>query len=281
MPELPEVETTRRGLQAAVLGARITQVTVRRHDLRMPIPKRLAGALKGTRITDVRRRAKYLLIDLDSGETLLIHLGMSGSMRIEKAAKYVPKTHDHVMFSLETGVLAVLHDPRRFGLIDLLKPGQEAIHPLLAHLGPEPLSKDFSAAYLAKQLARCSGPIKPALMDQKRVVGVGNIYASECLHLAGIHPQEPAKNVVKQSDKIIAAIRKTLKAAIESGGSSLRDYVGAGGEGGYFQHKFLVYGRDGQPCFRCGTLIENGVQSGRASYWCPQCQPLRGFRRKT
>ncbi len=281
MPELPEVETTRRGLLAAIGGKRITKVEVRRHDLRTPVPKRLVKAVTGTRITDIRRRAKYLLMDLDSGETLLAHLGMSGSFRIEKEKNYNTKTHDHVVLTLENGVLAVFHDPRRFGLIELMKPGEEGTHSLLIHLGPEPLSKDFSVKYLAAQLARRKGPIKPTLMDQKLVVGVGNIYASESLFLSKIHPFIPSRDVAKKSPDIITAIRTTLEAAITSGGSTLRDYVGASGEGGYFQHRFQVYGRDGKPCFECGTTIETAVQTGRATYWCPECQQIRARRHKT
>lgn len=281
MPELPEVETTRRGLLAATQGKRITKVEVRRYDLRTPVPKWLAKAIAGTRISGIRRRAKYLLIDLDSGETLLAHLGMSGSFRIEKEKDYNIKTHDHVVLTLENDVLAVFHDPRRFGLIALMKPGEEGAHPLLSHLGPEPLSQGFSAKYLAAQFARRKGPIKPVLMDQKLVVGVGNIYASESLFLSKIHPFTLAREVADKAPEIIAAIRTTLDAAIASGGSTLRDYVGASGTGGYFQHRFQVYGRDGKPCFTCGTEIETGVQTGRATYWCPQCQQIRRTRRKT
>ncbi len=280
MPELPEVETTRRGLLKAVKGQRIARANVRRYDLRVPIPRNLARALAGSVITDVRRRAKYLLIDLDSGEILLVHLGMSGSMVVVKAAGYKPKTHDHVLMTLENGFLVVFHDPRRFGVVTLLKAENEASHPMLKNLGYEPFSEEFSPAYLAAQLKRRKAPIKPVLMDQKLVVGVGNIYASEALHACGLHPNMPAHKVTKFAE-IIAAIRTTLQAAIDSGGSTLRDYVGAGSEGGYFQHRFQVYGRDGEPCFRCGTLIETCTHAGRATYWCPQCQQNRATRQKT
>jgi formamidopyrimidine-DNA glycosylase len=280
MPELPEVETTRRGLLKAVKGKCITAVRVRRFDLRTPIPATLAKALNGRRIMDVRRRAKYLLIDLDDGHILLAHLGMSGSFIVVKAAGYAPKTHDHVIITLETNRLMVFNDPRRFGVIDLIKKAQEQTHPLLKHLGPEPLSDEFSPRYLASQLARRNGAIKPVLMDQKLVVGVGNIYASEALHLCRFHPSTPAKKLAKHSPAIIEAIRVTLEAAIHSGGSTLRDYVGAQNEGGYFQHHFQVYGRDGQPCFRCSEFIETGTHAGRSTYWCPQCQPIRATPQK-
>lgn len=281
MPELPEVETTRRGLLANLQGQRITKATVRRYDLRFPIPKHLPKSLANAKILDVRRRAKYLLIDLDGGRTLLVHLGMSGSFRVVLASDYVQKTHDHVILTLENGTMAVFHDPRRFGMMDIVRTGEGENHPLLAHLGPEPLERDFSPAYLSAQLARRKAPIKPVLMDQKLVVGVGNIYASEALFLAKIHPEVPAQSVVKQSKYIIHAIRVTLEAAIASGGSTLRDFVGAGGEGGYFQHHFQVYGRNGQPCFVCKEPIKMMVQAGRATYWCAQCQPQSTKGKKT
>ena len=279
MPELPEVETTRRGLLKAVKDKKIVSVTVRRRDLRMPIPKGLEGHLTGGTITNVRRRAKYLLIDIVKTDkksqktgVLLVHLGMSGSLTVQKGPKYTPKTHDHVLIHLENGLIAAFHDPRRFGVVDWLDAGDEATHELLYHLGPEPLSKQFTPAYLSAALARRKGPIKPVLMDQKLVVGVGNIYASESLYLSGIKPQKSAHQCGAQSDAIISAICTTLNAAIKSGGSTLRDYVGAQNEGGYFQHHFNVYGRDGEPCFTCGSIIQSCTQAGRATYWCPQCQ---------
>ena len=279
MPELPEVETTRRGLLKTVKGQKIIGVTVRRHDLRSPIPQTLAKSITGCTIRNVRRRAKYLLIDLDSGQIILAHLGMSGSFVVVKKAGYTPRTHDHVLIELKSDYLMVFNDPRRFGVIDLIPAAEETQHPLLKNLGPEPLLKEFSAAYLAPQLAKRKGPIKPVLMDQKLVVGVGNIYASEALHLSRISPFTPAHKLAKKAPELINAIRITLKAAINSGGSTLRDYVGVQNEGGYFQHEFKVYGRDGEPCFRCATLIETTVQAGRSTYWCPQCQAERGKRR--
>ncbi len=281
MPELPEVETTRRGLLKAVKGQEIVSVTVRRYDLRTPIPKQLAKALMGATITDVRRRAKYLLMDLDTSQILLAHLGMSGSFTVRKKTGYASKTHDHVIIELKNKNLMVFHDPRRFGVIDLIQKGEEGAHPMLKNLGPEPLLKEFSPSYLAAQLTRRKGPIKPVLMDQKLVVGVGNIYASEALHLCGLHPNLPANAVGGKSKEIIAAIRTTLEAAIASGGSTLRDYVGAENEGGYFQHEFRVYGRDEEPCFTCSEMIQIGTHAGRSTYWCPQCQAMPQKRRKT
>ena len=281
MPELPEVETTRRGLEQAVVGKRVVGIKVRRRDLRTPIPKRFEKTLAGAVILAVRRRAKYLLIDLDNGQVVLTHLGMSGSFTVRSAAGYGPKTHDHVIIELENSILAVFHDPRRFGVIDLINAGEEATHPMLKNLGPEPLERDFSAAYLQAQLARRKGPIKPVLMDQKLVVGVGNIYASEALHFCGLHPDTPANKAAAKSPEIIAAIRAALHSAIASGGSTLRDYANAQNEGGYFQHHFQVYERAGKPCFRCGAYIETCAHAGRSTYWCPQCQPIRGKRQKT
>lgn len=281
MPELPEVETTRRGLAQSVIGQRIARVEVRRRDLRTPIPAHLEETLTGRTITAVRRRAKYLLLDMDSEEVLLIHLGMSGSVTVRKNTNFAPKTHDHVIFYLENGNLAVFHDPRRFGVVDCFPKSAEKTHPLLIHLGPEPFSEDFSPKYLETQLKKRKGPIKTVLMDQKLVVGVGNIYASEALYACRIHPELPAIQASGKSKQIIDSIRLTLQAAIDSGGSTLRDYVGAGSEGGYFQHQFRVYERDGDPCFECQTPIKIGTHAGRSTYWCPQCQQIRRKRQKT
>lgn len=282
MPELPEVETTRRGLLKAAKDQTITKVLVRRSDLRWPIPARFIQAVEGATITTIRRRAKYLLIDLDNGKTMLVHLGMSGSMVVSAAKMLVFRTHDHVVFFLGNGQHIVFHDPRRFGMMDVLDAGDEKTHALLYNLGPEPLSKGFTPTYLLAQLARRKIAIKPALMDQKLVVGVGNIYASESLFLAKINPyiQSDSIKSVPQAEALIAAIRTTLNAAIKSGGSTLRNYVGAGNERGYFQHRFLVYGRDAKPCFTCATIIETSVQAGRATYWCPACQPICATRQK-
>lgn len=281
MPELPEVETTRRGLLAAVKGRRIDSVELRRADLRVPFPPGLAHKVAGAAILDIRRRAKYLLIDLSTRDILLVHLGMSGSFSVLNSEEHTPRKHDHALFELDNGLRMVFHDPRRFGLIDLLPAAAESTHQLLAHLGPEPLSEAFSETYLKTALSRRSGPIKPTLMDQKLVVGVGNIYASESLFRARIHPVEIASKSAKKAAVLIPAIQATLEAAIASGGSTLRDYVGANGSGGYFQHEFFVYERDGKPCFVCDTTIQHLVQAGRSTYFCPRCQQNRGTRRKT
>lgn len=278
MPELPEVETTRRGLEQSVKGRKIVAVTLKRQDIRHPIPSGFAARVEGATIKDIRRRAKYLLIDLDNGESILAHLGMSGSFVVTKSQGYLPKTHDHVLFSLSGGRVMVFNDPRRFGVIDLVK--TDNVHPLLKNLGPEPLSKEFSAAYLTSRLLKRKGPIKPALMDQKLVVGVGNIYASESLHLCGISPIMPAQDVAQKAPEMIAAIRETLQAAIRSGGSTLRNYVGAENQAGYFQHHFQVYDRGGEPCLKCGSPIQSMVQAGRATYWCATCQPCSKKRQK-
>ena len=280
MPELPEVETTRRGLLGAVKGLRITKVEVRRYDLRWPIPKLLGKALTGATILDIRRRAKYLLMDMDTGEVFLSHLGMSGSFIVVKAKDYAPKTHDHVLITLENGLLMVFNDPRRFGMMDIVPKTDENTHVLLKNLGPEPLSEEFTPAYLAAQLKRRNGPIKPVLMDQKLVVGVGNIYASESLFLCGINPNFPAKSVANRAPELIDAIRKTLESAINSGGSTLRNYVGATNESGYFQHHFNVYDRADEPCFVCGEKIASSIHAGRATYWCNVCQPITKKRQK-
>lgn len=280
MPELPEVETTRRGLEMFALKRRITSVNVHRRDLRTPVTKGLEKAVTGQKIMGLRRRAKYLLIDLEGGNTLLVHLGMSGSMVAYPQKSYEKRTHDHVVLTLDDGQVLVFNDPRRFGVFELIKAGAEAKHPALKTLGPEPLSKDFSAKYLSSQLVRRKGPIKPVLMDQKLVVGVGNIYASEALHFCGLHPNLPAHKAATKSAEIITAIQRVLEAAIASGGSTLRDYVGVQNQGGYFQHQFRVYDRCGEPCFSCSAMIEIGTHAGRSTYWCPQCQRNPATRQK-
>lgn len=271
MPELPEVETTRRSLLPGLKGRTITQVELKRADLRIPFPKDLAKRLTGRSITDIRRRAKYLLFVLDNGDSMLAHLGMSGSFLLT-AKKHTLRTHDHLLIALDNGHMLVFHDPRRFGLIDVIKKGGESSNAFLAHLGPEPLDKSFSSAYLKKALEKRKGPIKPTLMDQRLVVGVGNIYASESLFLCGIHPTTPAHETLQHADAMIAAIRKSLNAALKSGGSTLRDFTHGEGVTGYFQHHFNVYEREGEPCVACGTEIEMITQAGRSTYFCPHCQ---------
>lgn len=279
MPELPEVETTKRGLEPVILNKTIKSVAINRRDLRMPIPKTFEIHVAGQKIKALRRRAKYILIDLANEKSIIVHLGMSGSMRIVKPNQYIPLTHDHVLFNIDE-TLVVFHDPRRFGMIDVLDTNSIENHALFVHLAPEPLSKDFNAAYLQKALARRNSSIKPVIMNQEIVVGVGNIYASESLFLCGIHPQTPAKNVGSEVPQLIKAIQKTLRAAIDSGGSTLRDYKQADGTTGYFQHRFNVYAREGEPCVACGTPITHLTQAGRASYFCTTCQPNKNALKK-
>lgn len=222
MPELPEVETVRRSLEATIPGRRIEAVELYRPDLRVPFPEQMSERLVGRRFGAIRRRSKYLLMETDGPETLLAHLGMSGSFLVRQQGKHPVKPHIHVRMTLEGGQELIYHDPRRFGLILLVPNGELAAHPLLSSLGPEPLEEGFTAAYLAQALAKRKGPIKPALMDASLVVGVGNIYASEALYRAGIHPQIPANQCIAQSQLLVENIRAVLLDAIASGGSTLR-----------------------------------------------------------
>jgi formamidopyrimidine-DNA glycosylase len=270
MPELPEVETVRCGLETALKGATIRKVTLRRKDLRIPFPKSMAETLAGRTIASISRRAKYLLFYFDSNDVLVAHLGMTGRFSIENAPK--PGKHDHAIFELADGRSVVFNDARRFGLMQLVEKNTLPAHPLFSHLGPEPLDKAFSANYLDGVLEKRKGPIKVALMDQAVVVGVGNIYASEALFLAGIDPRKPAYKVAKQAKSITQAIRAVLNDAIASGGSSLRDFLHVSGEEGYFQHRFNVYGREHKPCVKCHTPIRNIRQAGRSTFFCATCQ---------
>ncbi len=270
MPELPEVETTRRGIEPHVLGVRIAEVIVRRRDLRQPVSADLA-AIEGRRITDVRRRSKYLLLGIEDGSTVLIHLGMSGSLRVIPPSEPW-KTHDHVGITLENGKQLRFHDPRRFGLV-LRLTGDPAEHPLLRHLGPEPLGDDFTAACLQAACAKRSAAIKLVIMDAKVVVGVGNIYASEALFRAGILPRTPANKLSKpRLARLAEAIRQVLTESIEQGGTTLRDFLHSDGKPGYFKQRLFVYDRTGEPCRVCATPIRHAVLGQRATYWCPKCQ---------
>jgi len=271
MPELPEVETVCRGLQAAVVGKTIAEVQLSKHRLRFPLPEFFVDRLAGRRIVRVERRAKYLLIYLDKGLVLLAHLGMSGRFRLSPAKV---EKHDHVTFAFTDGSGMAFNDARRFGCMDLISARDIAAHRLLVHLGPEPLGKDFSAAYLRGQLAARRGPVKPVLMDQKLVVGVGNIYACEALFLAGLDPRTPAVAAASSAEALVRAIRKVLRDAIASGGSSLRDFFHTDGETGYFQHHFQVYGRAGMPCFACASEVSQLRQAGRSTCFCPACQRM-------
>lgn len=270
MPELPEVETTRRGIEPHVLGARVADVIIRRHDLRQPISESLA-AIEGRQVTQVGRRSKYLLLGIEDQSTVLIHLGMSGSLRVATPAD-AWKTHDHVGLTLSTGSQLRLHDPRRFGLVLHLM-GDPLAHPLLASLGPEPLEDSFTAELLHAACLRRSAAIKLVIMDAKVVVGVGNIYASEALFRAGILPQTPANRLSQRRlVKLVAAIREVLTDAIRQGGTTLRDFVHSDGRAGYFRQQLAVYDRHDEPCRVCGTAVRHAVTGQRSTYWCPRCQ---------
>lgn len=269
MPELPEVETTLRGVAPWVEGRVVRAVTVRNAGLRLPVPAELGVRLVGRAVEGVRRRAKYLLFDMPGGG-LVVHLGMSGSLRLVAQGE-PPGSHDHVDLDFGERVLRY-RDPRRFGLI-VWQDGRADDHPLLARLGPEPLDRDFDGAHLLRTTRGLRVPVKQAIMDGHRVVGVGNIYASESLFRARIHPLLPAGQIgLRRYLRLVDAIRGTLTDAIAAGGSSLRDFVGGDGRPGYFQQQYFVYGRDGEPCRVCGTVLRRMVIGQRASYWCPRCQ---------
>ena len=276
MPELPEVETVRRGLARAMEGRRIDGVRVARRDLRWPVPADFEQRLVGRTVTAVGRRAKYLTIDLDDGGVLLAHLGMSGRMIVDEEGSDGPTAkssakHEHVTIVLGNRTFVRFADPRRFGMMDWVAEGGLADHPLIAHLGPEPTGADFDGARLWALLEGKRTPIKAALLDQRVVAGVGNIYACESLFAAGISPRRQAANVgPARAGRLALAIRETLAEAIDAGGSSLRDHVAPDGELGYFQHRFKVYGREGEPCpgCDCGGAVRRVVQSGRSTFYC-------------
>ena len=271
MPELPEVETTRRGIEPHVSGVRISEIIIKRHDLRQPVSESMP-ALEGRVISGVGRRSKYLLLAVDDGSNLLIHLGMSGSLRVIDPGD-AWKKHDHVGISLENGKQLRFHDPRRFGLVLRLTEIDPMTHDLLRSLGPEPLEDAFTTASLKAACGKRSAAIKLVIMDAKVVVGVGNIYASEALFRAGIRPQTPANKLTKpRLEKLVAAIREVLSAAILEGGTTLRDFLNSDGEPGYFKQRLFVYERKGEPCRVCGTAIRHAVLGQRSTYWCPVCQ---------
>lgn len=281
MPELPEVETVRRGLEPVLSGQVIERAEVRRPDLRWPFPPDFAVRLTGARVAALRRRSKYLLADLDNGETLIVHLGMSGRMLVSGARvgafhneHPVPEKHDHVVLRMEGGARITFNDARRFGAMDLWPTADLATHRLLAPLGPEPLGNEFSGAGLFARMKGRSTPVKAVLLDQRVVAGLGNIYVCEALWRARISPLRLARDVTPgEAETIAAAVRAVLADAIEAGGSSLRDYRQADGELGYFQHTFAVYGREGGVCHRGdGGTIARTIQSGRSSFHCPVCQ---------
>ncbi|PCD76576.1 bifunctional DNA-formamidopyrimidine glycosylase/DNA-(apurinic or apyrimidinic site) lyase [Pseudothioclava arenosa] len=280
MPELPEVETVRRGLLPAMEGKRILRAEINRPDLRWPLPERMAERLTGARVERLRRRSKYILADLDTGESLLIHLGMSGRMLVSGVMlgdfhldHPAPQKHDHVVLHMEGDARVTFNDARRFGAMDLVRTDREEAHWLLSGIGPEPLGNAFDESYLTAALKKRSSPIKTALLDQHVVAGLGNIYVSEVLFRAGIDPRRAANRIsATRLAQLVPLIREVLTEAIEAGGSSLRDHRQADGELGYFQHSFRVYDREDEPCPTCTTPIRRIVQSSRSSYFCPRCQ---------
>ncbi|HYZ23387.1 MAG TPA: bifunctional DNA-formamidopyrimidine glycosylase/DNA-(apurinic or apyrimidinic site) lyase [Rhodopila sp.] len=278
MPELPEVETVMRGLRIRLEGRRLLRAVARRPDLRWPLPAGLAETLTGARVTGFRRRGKYILMCLDSGWSVLLHLGMSGRMVIEPVGRNDITLHEHLELETDDGWRVGFVDPRRFGSVDLIETAREDQHRLLAELGPEPLDDAFSAAVLNRALAGKRTPIKAALLDQRIVAGLGNIYVCEALFRAGISPQRQAYSVPGvRAARLVPAIKETLIDAIAAGGSSLRDYVQPEGELGYFQHAWRVYGREGEPCPSCPGPpackgIRRIVQSARSTFYCPRLQ---------
>jgi formamidopyrimidine-DNA glycosylase len=278
MPELPEVETVMRGLRPVLEGRRIRRALVNRGDLRWALPPNLAKRLTGARVENFRRRGKYILMRLEGGDSVLIHLGMSGRMLIGTAGSNAETKHEHLVIETEDGGRVGFVDPRRFGSIDLVPTPAEEEHKLLAGMGPEPLDDDFSVASLSAALKDRRTPIKAALLDQSVVAGLGNIYVCEALFRAGISPQRLARTIPgARAARLVPEIKATLAEAIAAGGSSLRDYVQPDGELGYFQHAWKVYGREGEPCPKCPGKpecegIKRIVQSGRSTFYCPRAQ---------
>ena len=282
MPELPEVETVRRGLTPVMEGVEIARADINRSDLRWPFPPLMAERLTGQTVLRLRRRSKYILADLSSHETLLIHLGMSGRMLIsgDPLGQFlhthpVPEKHDHVVLHMANGARITFNDPRRFGAMDLLDTATADQHPLLAKLGPEPLGNSFDEEYLTAALKDRKTPVKSALLDQRIVAGLGNIYVCEALYRAGINPKRRAGAIAAaRVAALVPIIRDVIAEAIEAGGSSLRDFRQTDGELGYFQHQFDVYDREDQPCHTpgCHRPIVRITQSGRSTFFCPLCQ---------
>jgi formamidopyrimidine-DNA glycosylase len=292
MPELPEVETVRRGLEPAFVGARIEEVVRKRADLRFPFPGDFDARLRGRLVEGLGRRAKYLLADLDTGDVLVMHLGMSGSFRIEAPEgaetpgvfhhdRSKDPAHDHVTFVLSTGTRIVYNDPRRFGFMDIVPRAQIAAHAFFRDIGVEPLGNELDGQLLAALFAGKRTPLKAALLDQRLVAGLGNIYVCEALHRASLSPRRAAGTIARKgaassprADLLAASIRAVLEEAVAAGGSSLRDHRQADGALGYFQHSFRVYDREGEPCPRtgCGGTVKRIVQSGRSTFFCGTCQ---------
>ncbi|MDE2062868.1 MAG: bifunctional DNA-formamidopyrimidine glycosylase/DNA-(apurinic or apyrimidinic site) lyase [Bradyrhizobium sp.] len=292
MPELPEVETVRRGLQPAMEGARITKAEVRRKDLRFPFQKDFVARLEGQRVIGLGRRAKYLIADLASGDVLLMHLGMSGSFRVINDenghmpgrfhhARNEDRAHDHVIFHMSSGTAIVFNDPRRFGYMKIVARGRIEEEPLLKGLGPEPLGNEFDADMLARACANRKTSLKAALLDQRVVAGLGNIYVCEALFRAHLSPRRLAATLATKKGettdharRLVEAIHDVLNQAIKAGGSSLRDHRQTTGELGYFQHSFQVYDREGEKCHTkgCDGIVRRFNQNGRSTFWCPKCQ---------
>jgi formamidopyrimidine-DNA glycosylase len=276
MPELPEVETVKCGLQPVLEGRVLKRVIARRPDLRFPLPDGFGQRLTGRTVTSLSRRAKYLLVHLDNATVLIWHLGMSGRVLIFEGTPPPEEKHDHIILETDAGATIRFNDTRRFGFMLLSEEAHLNEHPQIAKLGPEPLDEEFDGAALAKRLAGRKTPIKAALLDQSVVAGLGNIYVSECLFYAGISPRRSAHTVQGgRAEKLVRSMKQVLRAAIASGGSSLRDHRQTSGELGYFQHQFAVYDKAGQPCPGCdcgGGVIRQIVQSGRSTYFCPRRQ---------
>lgn len=281
MPELPEVETVMRGLMPHMQGARFTKVEQRRENLRFPFPDHFPQRLEGAEIRQLRRRSKYILVDLSSDETLILHLGMSGRFCVNGGHETTKQAHDHVVFHLSNKDVVTYNDPRRFGFMDLCLTQEVQSHDFFKSLGPEPLGNEFDEIMLASKANNRKTPLKSFLLDQKVVAGLGNIYVLEALHRVGLSPLKPASVLATKTGKpkpvagaLVIAIRDVLKDAIASGGSTLKDYAKADGSLGYFQHAFQVYGREGEACMKNGCLgtITRIQQSGRSSFYCPKCQ---------
>lgn len=272
MPELPEVETVCRGLEKVYRGQTITRIEYRRANLRLPLPPQLPALAQGKRVEKIYRRAKYALLDIQGGYTILLHLGMSGRLVFGKGERHLDK-HDHVLLHFQNAPMLIFNDSRRFGVLDVCITTEVMAHALLKNMGPEPLEKGFDGAYLFNATRGRKGPIKPFIMNNSVVVGVGNIYAAESLFKAGIKPMRAAGSLTKaECSALVATIKDILNLAITAGGSSIRDYVQTDGTVGYFHSRFMVYGRKGEACKVCGTIIKEIVQAGRSGCYCPSCQ---------
>jgi len=281
MPELPEVEIVRRGLAPALEGHVFAGVDQHRPDLRFPLPRDFPAQLRGRKVERLERRGKYLLAHLSDGDVLLMHLGMTGCFTVHRGSAPAANGHDHVVFHMRGGSTITYNDPRRFGFMMLIPERELAEHPLMHHLGVEPLGEALTADYLAQRSRGKRVALKPFLSDQRIIAGLGNIYACEALYRAGLSPKRGAATIANKAGKpnerahaLVKAVREVLEDAIKAGGSTLRDYRHADGELGYFQHAFRVYGREGQPCLRegCGGTVRRIVQAGRSTFFCPRCQ---------